>query len=59
MEEEAGKGKRLPVPAHLAKFVKDHYGVEDLKRLGWDLSEAEQRYGADWLGTGGTDSNEQ
>jgi hypothetical protein len=40
--------KSIPMPPYLAKFAKDHIGVEFLINGGWNLSEAEAEYGSDW-----------
>ena len=48
--EEAEKVlKQAPLPPYLAKFYKDHLGLEALKKTGWNLSEAEAEFGSDWL----------
>jgi hypothetical protein len=56
--EASGKGdyeelerlsKLLPMAPYLAKAVKEIHGKEHLLNLGYDLSEAETEYGADWL----------
>lgn len=39
----------FPLPAYLAKTLKDLYGKEYVLNFGYDLSEAEKRYGKDWL----------
>lgn len=39
----------FPLPAYLAKTLKDLYGKEYVLNFGYDLSEAEARYGKDWL----------
>jgi hypothetical protein len=48
--EEADKVKKqIPLPPYLAKFYKDHLGLEALLQSGWNLSEAAAEYGSDWL----------
>jgi hypothetical protein len=47
--EEADKIRRqIPMPPYLAKFAKDHFGLDFLKQNGWNLSEAEAAYGQTW-----------
>jgi hypothetical protein len=41
--------KQIPLPPYLAKFYKDHLGLDALKKTGWNLSEAEVEFGSDWL----------
>jgi hypothetical protein len=41
--------EELPMPPYLAKFVKEFYGMEVLLTGGYNLSEVEAEYGADWL----------
>jgi hypothetical protein len=48
--EEAKKVlHQTPLPPYLAKFYKDHIGVDALLKSGWNLSEAEAKFGSDWL----------
>jgi hypothetical protein len=48
--EEAEKmEKQIPMPPYLAKWAKDHMGADFLIKYGWNLSEAEAKYGHDWL----------
>jgi hypothetical protein len=48
--EEADKVKKqIPLPPYLAKFYKDHLGLDALLQSGWNLSEAAVEYGSDWL----------
>jgi hypothetical protein len=48
--EEAEKIRRqIPMPPYLAKFAKKHLGADFLIKYGWNLTEAEAEYGADWL----------
>jgi len=39
----------VPMPPHLAMAAKKTMGVEFLLNSGWNLSEAEAEFGADWL----------
>jgi hypothetical protein len=48
-EEEHRLIQLLPMPATLAMAYKETFGVEALQRSGFDLSEAEEIYGNDWL----------
>ena len=41
--------KTAPLPPYLAKIYKEKVGVEELIKSGWNLSEAEAEFGADWL----------
>ncbi len=51
-EEEAASLKlRVPAPAYMAKFAKEHFGVDFILNCGWSMAEAEAEYGADWLTT--------
>jgi hypothetical protein len=48
--EEADKiKKQIPLPPYLAKFYKDHLGLDALLQRGWNLSEAVAEYGPNWL----------
>jgi hypothetical protein len=48
--EEAEKiEKSIPLEPYLAKFIKDHLGLDALLKGGWNLVEAEAEYGSDWL----------
>jgi hypothetical protein len=49
MEEAANLKRQVPAPAYLAKFAKDHFGVDFIRNCGWSMAEAEAVYGADWL----------
>jgi hypothetical protein len=33
----------------MAKFYKEHLGVDALLQSGWNLAEAEAKFGSDWL----------
>ena len=48
-EEAASLKQQIPLPAYLAKFAKEHMGVEFVKNLGWSMAEAEAEYGNNWL----------
>jgi hypothetical protein len=39
----------LPVPTYMAKFVKEFFGAETLRKGGYNLSEVEAELGPDWL----------
>ena len=41
--------RSIPMPPYLAKIYKEKVGVEHLLDGGWNLSEAEAEFGADWL----------
>jgi len=44
--------RQLPLPAYLAKFVKDHieyFGNDFFEKYGFNLAEAEAKYGSNWL----------
>jgi hypothetical protein len=49
MEEAEALHKTIPLAPYLAKFLKDHIGVDELLKSGVNLSEAYQEYGSDWL----------
>ena len=48
-EEAVALKKTVPIPAHLAMIFKKQFGADYLINGGWNLSEAEAAYGADWL----------
>jgi hypothetical protein len=48
-EEAKSLEKQIPLAPYLAKFYKDHLGLEALLKTGWNLSEAEMEYGPDFL----------
>ena len=49
-ESEATVLRRtIPIPAYLAKVYKDKVGADFLIQGGWNLAEAENEYGQDWL----------
>ena len=41
--------RSIPMPPYLAKVYKEKVGVKELIESGWNLSEAEAEFGADWL----------
>jgi hypothetical protein len=41
--------KKIPMPPYLAKVMKEKVGVDYLLNSGWNLSEAEEEFGIDWL----------
>jgi hypothetical protein len=41
--------RSAPMPPYLAKIAKDKMGADFLINGGWNLSEAEAEFGADWL----------
>jgi len=41
--------RTIPMPPYLAKVYKEKVGVEQLIKGGWNLSEAEEAFGSDWL----------
>jgi len=50
LEEAEAVWRTIPLPAYLAKVVKDKWQAGDwLKTSGWNLSEAEAAFGKDWL----------
>ena len=55
---EAGneeEGRRLlrtaPMPPYLAKIMKDKMGADFLIKAGYNLSEAEAKFGYNWINT--------
>jgi hypothetical protein len=42
--------RRMPLAPHLAKIAKETFGADFLRQSGWDLSEANEEYGPNWLG---------
>ena len=49
LEEALELQKTIPLPAYLAKWAKKRFGADTLIKTGWNLSEAEDEYGRDWL----------
>jgi len=48
--EEAWKVRRqAPLAPYLAKFLKDHLGLQSLLNSGWNLSDAVAKYGPGFL----------
>jgi hypothetical protein len=41
--------RTVPLPPYIAKVMKEKVGVDYLIKGGWNLSEAEAEFGADWL----------
>ena len=48
-EEAERLDKTMPVPPYMAKFIKDHVGLDALLSMGRNLSEAEAEYGPEFL----------
>jgi hypothetical protein len=48
-EEALALDKTTPLPPYLAKIAKEKIGVDFLINSGWNLAEAEEKYGKDWL----------
>jgi len=48
-EEATALYRTIPLPAHLAQFVKKYMGVDYLTQQGWNLAEAEAKFGSEWL----------
>jgi hypothetical protein len=49
LEEAMQIQKSIPLPPYLAKWAKKRIGADFLIKEGWNLSEAEAKYGKDWL----------
>jgi hypothetical protein len=53
LEKEGKEAKKLhnkiPMAPYLAKFFKDHLGLDALLKTGWNLSEAVAEYGPEFL----------
>ena len=49
IEEARRLARTAPLAPHLADCVKRYLGAEALLSMGWNLAEAEQEYGPDWL----------
>ena len=41
--------KTAPLPYYIAKVIKDKVGSDYLLNSGWNLSEAEAKFGSNWL----------
>jgi hypothetical protein len=48
-EEATALRRTIPLPAILAKILKEEVGADFLIQNGWNLAEAEAEYGTDWL----------
>jgi hypothetical protein len=48
-EEASALRRSLPMPAYLAKVLKEKVGMDFLVQGGWNLAEAEATYGPEWL----------
>ncbi|MCL2125556.1 MAG: hypothetical protein FWH33_06165 [Oscillospiraceae bacterium] len=49
IEESKTLRRTIPIPAYLAKVFKEKVGAEFLTDGGYNLAEAEAKYGSDWL----------
>ena len=49
LEEALELEKSIPLPPYLAKWAKKRLGAEFLIKNGWNLAEAEEEYGPDWI----------
>ena len=49
LDEYEQTRKQIPLQPYLAKFAKEHFGADFLVKNGWNLSEADELYGSDWL----------
>jgi hypothetical protein len=49
IEEAENLSRTIPLPPYLAKFLKDHLGLEEVEKAGWNLSEAVDEYGSGFL----------
>jgi hypothetical protein len=38
-----------PLAPYLAKFYRDYIGADELRKSGWNLTEAEAAFGPEWL----------
>jgi hypothetical protein len=48
-EEAEELEKQIPMAPYLARFYKKHMGLEALLKTGWNLSEAVEEYGPEFL----------
>jgi len=48
-EEYIRLTKTIPMPPFLAKIMKEKVGADYFINEGWSLSEAEAKFGPDWL----------
>jgi hypothetical protein len=49
IDEARALEKSMPLPAYLAKMLKEKVGVDFLVQGGWNLAEAEAEYGQGWI----------
>ncbi|GHV46853.1 hypothetical protein AGMMS49546_35630 [Spirochaetia bacterium] len=49
LEEAERLQKTIPVPPFMAKFIKDHVGLDVLLSMNRNLAEAEAEYGPDFF----------
>jgi hypothetical protein len=52
LEEAEMMFRQIPLSPYMAKFIKEHFeyfGEDFFEKYGWNLTEAEAVYGADWL----------
>jgi hypothetical protein len=49
LDEATRLARSIPMPPWAAEWYKKYVGVEPLKDGGWNLSEAEEAFGRDWL----------
>jgi len=49
MEEAKELRRQIPMPPYLAKFHKEHLGLQSLLNTGWNLAEAVAEYGPEFL----------
>ena len=49
LEESERVRKQVPLQPYLAKFAKEHFGADFLIKYGWNLAEADEEFGPDWL----------
>lgn len=47
--EASRLARTLPLPIHLAEFMKKEFGPQYLIEGGWNLSEIEDKHGKDWV----------
>jgi hypothetical protein len=50
VEEARNLAKTIPLSPALAALMKKRMGAEWVKSSGWNLSEAEAKFGQNWLG---------
>jgi hypothetical protein len=49
MKEAEELHRQIPIPPYLARFYKKHLGLEALLDSGWNLWEAVEEYGPEFL----------